>query len=74
VQDLHANTYETYNLNFHVIFFKCSAFFAHLPPLASAARCGPHPPHPRRYATVLYNRSYTTADIVVDVGSVIVYS
>jgi len=26
--------------------------FARLPPLASAARCGPHPPHPRRYASV----------------------
>jgi len=25
--------------------------FARLPPLASAARCGPHPPHPPRYAS-----------------------
>jgi len=33
-----------YNLNFHVNFFK--AIFARLPPLASAARCGPHPSYP----------------------------
>jgi len=32
-----ANTYETYNLNFH------ENYFARLPPIASAARCGPHP-------------------------------
>jgi len=32
------------------IFFKFSAFFAPLPPLASAARCGP-----RRYATVTHS-------------------
>ena len=25
--------------------------FARLPPLANAARCGPHPPHPLRYAS-----------------------
>ena len=30
-----------YNLNFHVNFLK--TIFARLPPLASAARCGPHP-------------------------------
>jgi len=27
--------------------------FARLPPLASAARCGPHPPHPPRYASAV---------------------
>ena len=34
--------------------FSCdflNTIFACLPPLASAARCGPHPPHPPRYAT-----------------------
>ena len=38
-----------YNLNFHVN-LKKKTIFARLPPLASAARCGPHPP---RYASVL---------------------
>ena len=33
-----------YNLNFHVNFLK--TIFDRLPPLASAARCGPHPSYP----------------------------
>jgi len=37
---LHANTYETYNLNFHVnLFLKFSAFFAPLPPGVARTRC-----------------------------------
>ena len=38
--------YETYYLNFHVNFFLILGVFAPLPPLASAARCGPHPRSP----------------------------
>jgi len=41
---LHANTYEKLQSEFSRESLK--TIFARLPPLASAARCGPHPPHP----------------------------
>ena len=44
-------------------FFQFSAFFAPLPPLASAARCGPHP---RRYATTPAVYSYNVSEVKCD--------
>jgi len=46
---LHVNTYEIIQSEFSREFLK--TIFACLPPLASAARCGPHPPQPPRYAS-----------------------
>ena len=49
---LHSQTYETYNLKFHVNFFL--QFSPICRPLASAAWCGPHPPHPLATPLLIY--------------------
>ena len=43
--------------------------FARLPPLASAARCGPHPPHLPRYAPVRVKTPAQTGVVDDDAGS-----